>query len=80
MGLRCRPKRFPKENAVAKVKNVGTGIYADGEIFVNPGEVVEVSDDKAKYLCDAASPGRFELLKPEKPTIIPEKPRVQASK
>lgn len=46
------------------VKNVGPGIYADGVIFVGPGEEVEVSEEKAKYLCSDDSPGKFELVAP----------------
>jgi len=52
---------------VAKVKNVATGIYADGEIYVLSGEVIEVSDEKAKYLCDKDTAGSFERVVDSKP-------------
>lgn len=61
-----------------KVKNVGDGVYADGVLYVHAGEEIEVSEEKAKYLCDKDSPGKFELVKVEaqrasRPTPHPEK-------
>ena len=47
-----------------KVKNVGRGAYADGVVVVHPGEEVEVSEDKAKYLCSSDSPGEFVVVPP----------------
>jgi len=45
-----------------KVKNVAAGIYADGVIYVHSGEVVEVSEEKAAYLCAPDTAGKFERL------------------
>lgn len=65
-----------------KVKNVGPGVYADGVLYVHPGEEIEVSEEKARYLCDKESPGQFQLVAPavkgvevkaSRPTPHPEK-------
>jgi hypothetical protein len=53
-----------------KVKNVAEGIYADGELFVHPGEVVEVSEEKAAHLCAGDTAGKFERVAEEK---VPDK-------
>jgi hypothetical protein len=45
-----------------KVRNIASGIYADGVIYVAPGEVIEVSEDKAEYLCAGDTAGRFERV------------------
>jgi len=58
---------------MAKVKNAGHGIYADGALFVHPGEVVDVPEQQAAYLCSDDSPGKFERVKdePAKPAAKP---------
>lgn len=48
-----------------KVKNVGAGIYANGLLYLSPGEEAEVSESEAKYLCSDECPGKLELVKPE---------------
>lgn len=53
------------------VRNKSAGIYADGALFVHPGEVVEVSDAQADYLCDKDTAGTFELL-PSRAAVKPE--------
>ena len=45
-----------------KVRNIASGIYADGVIYVAPGEVIEVSEEKAEYLCAADTAGKFERV------------------
>jgi len=45
-----------------KVRNVAEGLYGDGNLLVHPGEVVEVSEEKAAYLCSSDTPGRFERV------------------
>jgi hypothetical protein len=52
---------------MAKVRNVSHGIYADGKLFVEPGEVIEVKEEQAKYLCDENTAGKFERVVDEKP-------------
>ena len=54
-----------------KVKNIATGIYADGELFVHAGEIIEVSEQKAEYLCDESTAGKFERVSdaPAKSTL-----------
>ena len=54
---------------MAKVKNVASGIYADGVIYVAAGEVIEVDEAKAAYLCDPDTCGKFERVKDEKPVV-----------
>ena len=46
-----------------KVRNIAAGIYADGVLYVAPGEVVEVSEEKAVYLCAPDTAGKFERVK-----------------
>jgi len=48
---------------VPKVRNASHGIYADGSLFVQPDEVVEVTEEQAKYLCDKTTSGKFERVK-----------------
>jgi len=63
-----------------KVRNTAAGIYADGEIYVAPGEVIEVSEAKADYLCAEDTAGKFERVRGERATdrlnvsapIVPE--------
>ena len=45
-----------------KVKNIAEGIYADGELFVHPGEVIEVSEGKAAHLLASDTAGKFEVV------------------
>jgi hypothetical protein len=47
-----------------KVRNIG-GIYADGVLFVQPDEVIEVSDEKAQHLVAPDTAGKFELVADE---------------
>ena len=50
---------------MVKVKNVGSGIYADGVLFLVVGDVAEVSEQKAAYLLSDECPGKFEEVKAE---------------
>jgi len=47
---------------MVKVKNIAEGFYGDGELFVHPGEEIEVSAEKAEYLCHAETAGKFERV------------------
>jgi hypothetical protein len=47
---------------MAKVKNAGHGPYSDGVLYVIPGEVVDVPEAQAEYLCSDDSPGKFERV------------------
>jgi hypothetical protein len=49
-----------------KVRNVAEGLYGDGKLLVHPGEVVEVSEEKANYLCDPTTAGKFERVEESK--------------
>lgn len=46
---------------MAKVKNVGAAQYV-GVVDVAPGEVLDVTEEQAKYLCSDECPGQFERV------------------
>jgi len=52
-----------------KVRNTASGIYADGEIYVAPGEVIEVSEEKAAYLCAPDTAGQFQRVVEAQPAV-----------
>jgi hypothetical protein len=44
---------------------VAEGIYADGVLFVHPGEVVDVPEEQAVHLCAGDTAGKFERVAEE---------------
>ena len=50
---------------MAKVKNISANDYT-GVVECRAGEVVEVSDEQAKYLLSAECPGQFEAADEKK--------------
>lgn len=52
---------------MAKVKNAGAVDYTGPALEIAAGEVAEVTDAQAAYLCSDDSPGTFELVKDEAP-------------
>lgn len=49
-----------------KVKNVGEREYVGGELYAQPGEVIEVSAAEAAYLLSADCPSKFEAVEEKK--------------
>lgn len=47
---------------MAKVRNIGTTNYIGTRIEIRAGEIAEVSDETAAYLCSAECPGDFQIV------------------